>query len=575
MFRFTIRRKLLFFSIALALLPLGIAGRTMIRITQDELKSSANEQMETTINQLSEMIDEYYNNTWLAPILLIRNAVDNETLGIGEKISLMTAGIIDIPDIVSLQVTIIDLPVEPLMTVKDDFAESLRAASLDPIEVLRVPRDRFIDLTAVENAVVGEIVYVETTDDWLLTLLLPLQNRLAGQTAALAARINLRRLRESIEHHAFNRTGTITLVEADGRQIFDSEREVPDEIAILDDPLRLLASGSRMTLGGGDPYLRPDGEMMLGGYGFPEQLDLAIIVEQKEADAYMAIAIMVNSLLLYVLLGFAVAVIGAVVFAIRISRPILEIDRVAESVSQGNLRVRVKNVRSKDEIGDLAQRINEMIQGLLERFNLEKFVSGETIAAVKGVEEGGVKLGGERRLITVFFSDIRGFTAFSEAHEPEVVIEMLNTHLRHQAEIVNRYAGDIDKYVGDELVAVFQGPDMVKNAVLCAIEIQNKMTELTAAHPEWNISIGIGINTGEVVMGAMGSEARMDYTIIGDTVNLGARLCSAAGRGQILLSKNSRGYIADLEGVQTEALPPMKVKGKKKAIEVYELKVND
>ena len=573
MFRFTIRRKLLFFSICLALLPLGIAGRTMIRITRDELKSAANERLETTINQISDVIDEYYDNTWLAPVILIRNAVDNETLGIDEKISLMTAGIMDLTDIVALQITIIDLPVEPLMTMKDGFAEILRDASLDPIDVLRVPQEQFRELESTDEPIVSDLIYIPATDDWLLTVLMPLHNSLAGQTAAFSARINLSRLRESIEHHAFSRTGTITLVEADGRQMFNPERIVPEEIAILDAPLRLLASGSRITLGGGEPYSRPNGEVMLGGYGFPERLDWAIIVEQKEEDAYLAVTVMVNSLLLYVLLGFAVAVIGAVIFAVRISRPILEIDRVAESVSRGNLRVRVKGVKSNDEIGDLAHRINDMIQGLLERFNLEKFVSGETIAAVKGIEEGGVKLGGERKLVTVFFSDIRGFTSFSEGREPEMVVEMLNTYLRHQAYIVKQYFGDIDKYVGDELVAVFQGPEMMKNAVFCALAIQKKMSELTAEHTEWNISVGIGINTGEVVMGAMGSEDRMDYTIIGDTVNLGARLCSSAGPGQTLLSETSKNYVVNIDGIQLAELPPMKVKGKKKPISVYELKI--
>ncbi len=167
-------------------------------------------------------------------------------------------------------------------------------------------------------------------------------------------------------------------------------------------------------------------------------------------------------------------------------------------------------------------------------------MSGETISAVKGAE-GGVKLGGERKLVTVFFSDIRGFTAFSETREPEVVVDMLNTFLGEQAQIVRQYQGDIDKFVGDELVAVFQGDGMVERATRCAVDIQRRMAQLSREHPEWGIAIGIGINSGEVVMGAMGSESRMDYTILGDTVNLGARLCSNAGRGEILLSERAYG----------------------------------
>ncbi len=194
-------------------------------------------------------------------------------------------------------------------------------------------------------------------------------------------------------------------------------------------------------------------------------------------------------------------------------------------------------------------------------------MSGETISAVKGAE-GGVKLGGERKLVTVFFSDIRGFTAFSETREPEVVVDMLNRFLGEQAQIVRQYQGDIDKFVGDELVAVFQGDGMVERATRCAVDIQRRMAQLSREHPEWGIAIGIGINSGEVVMGAMGSESRMDYTILGDTVNLGARLCSNAGRGEILLSERAYGRIAHPEKFRTARLEPIQVKGKTAPISI-------
>jgi adenylate cyclase len=153
-----------------------------------------------------------------------------------------------------------------------------------------------------------------------------------------------------------------------------------------------------------------------------------------------------------------------------------------------------------------------------------------------------------------------------------VVVEMLNTYLRHQAYIVKKYNGDIDKYVGDELVAVFQGPDMEENAVRCSVEIQQKMRLLTEERPEWNIAIGIGINTGDVVMGAMGSEDRMDYTILGDTVNLGARLCSAADRGRTIMSESTYEAVRHLDDLEIVALDPIQVKGKTAPIQIYEAK---
>lgn len=249
-------------------------------------------------------------------------------------------------------------------------------------------------------------------------------------------------------------------------------------------------------------------------------------------------------------------------------KPIGNIGDVVEQVGNGNFNIST-NVSSRDEIGELGRRINLMIVGLRERFHLQKFVSKQTVDYVHRASELGVKLGGERKVATVFFSDVRGFTAFSEKVEPEKVVAMLNTILSSQAEIVKRHDGDIDKFVGDELVAVFLGDNMVHNAVRCAVEIQEMMKTIPSQMGE-DIAIGIGINTGEMVMGAMGSDERMDFTVIGDAVNLGARLCSSAGRGEILLSENSAQYVLRDESFVLKQREPIRVKGKESPINIYE-----
>ena len=248
--------------------------------------------------------------------------------------------------------------------------------------------------------------------------------------------------------------------------------------------------------------------------------------------------------------------------------PIGNIGDVAHRVGTGDFSV-MSTVTSSDEIGDLAMRINEMIVGLRERFHLQKFVSQQTVDAVRRADLQGVKLGGERNMATVFFSDVRGFTSFSEKVEPERVVTMLNSILSRQTTIVKKYGGDIDKFVGDELVALFLGDDMVGRAVRCAVEIQQTMKDVASTAGE-DVGIGIGINTGEMVMGAMGSEERMDFTVIGDSVNLGARLCSAAKRGQILLSENSAKYLDSPGSVRLNKLEPIRVKGKERPIEIFE-----
>ncbi len=251
-------------------------------------------------------------------------------------------------------------------------------------------------------------------------------------------------------------------------------------------------------------------------------------------------------------------------------KPIHVIGEVASKVGSGNLNASA-NVTSKDELGELAQRMNEMVKGLRERFRLEKFVSQQTMEAVKQSDAQAIRLGGERRFATVLFSDIRGFTSFSEKVEPETVVRLLNEILTLQARVVKKYGGDVDKFVGDELVAVFLGDEMVDRSILCALEIQ-RVVSAQDRDPGEKIGIGIGINTGAVVMGAMGSEERMDFTVIGDVVNLGARLCSVAAAGQILVAGDAVSLIGDKSRFACKSLEPLRVKGKEMPVEVFEVR---
>jgi len=161
----------------------------------------------------------------------------------------------------------------------------------------------------------------------------------------------------------------------------------------------------------------------------------------------------------------------------------------------------------------------------------------------------------------VIFTDIRGYTEFSERVSPEVVIEALNRYFDVQSGIVEQFGGDIDKFVGDALVAVFDGDEMEQRAVFCGVTIADAMAGLLKKFPEYNLHVGIGIASGEVVMGAMGARDRMDFTVLGSTVNLSARLCGKAEPGQVLLDRATREAARDLPGIGFERLDPIPLKG--------------
>ncbi len=270
---------------------------------------------------------------------------------------------------------------------------------------------------------------------------------------------------------------------------------------------------------------------------------------------------------------FAGVTIALVVFLLwwglgfTVLRPVREIGSVADKIGEGELDVHV-DLSTIDEMGRLAQRINEMVNGLRQKLELAKFVSKATLETVE--DQGTVDRGGERRCITVLFSDIRGFTAYSETREPEEVVDMLNTYLQVQADVVHKFGGDIDKFVGDELMARFDGEEHALNAVQAAVEMIAAVRATNAIrHDGDSMAVGVGINTGTMVLGAMGSVERMDFTVIGDAVNLGARLCSAAGPHEVIVSDATAQRVGEVAGCYLQPLEPISVKGKSDPIRIY------
>jgi len=189
------------------------------------------------------------------------------------------------------------------------------------------------------------------------------------------------------------------------------------------------------------------------------------------------------------------------------------------------------------------------------------------------------KLGGDRKEITVLFSDIRGFTSFSEKHEPEEVVSLLNEYLGAMTNIVFEHEGTLDKFVGDAIMALWGAPvgqpDHAERAVRCALDMIEKLEELQKkwlAEGKYVIDIGIGINTGDMVVGNMGAEGKkMDYTVIGDNVNLGARLEGLTRKynNHIIISEFTYAKVKDI--VKVNELGSVTVKGKEQPVVIYDL----
>lgn len=305
-------------------------------------------------------------------------------------------------------------------------------------------------------------------------------------------------------------------------------------------------------------YLTP-----LGSEGGP--LAISLQSQDRALAPYQNIQI---GLVALGLLAAIVGITGSAVLARTVTAPVGKLVKGTQQVAAGNFDFRL-DIQSGDEIGDLAQSFNTMIQGLRERADMQKFVSQSTVDMIQSSSQKKISAG-ERQQVTIFFSDIRGFTSMSERLAPEEVVKILNRCLSLQADKVKRFSGDIDKFVGDAVVAVFNGEDQVFNAIRCGVEIHKELDACNAEHPnEEAIRLGIGIVTGEVILGSIGSKDRLDFTVIGSNVNLCARLCSLAEAGEVLLSESTYQAVKGL--ISAERLDPLNVKGFREPVPVYKI----
>ena len=225
---------------------------------------------------------------------------------------------------------------------------------------------------------------------------------------------------------------------------------------------------------------------------------------------------------------------------------------------------------------DNARSHEELSLKVIERQALERFLSSAVVERIM-LNPDQVHLGGENQTATILFADIRGFTRMSEKMEPQEIVELLNEYFTLMTDLIFENGGTLDKYMGDGIMALFGAPitkpDDAARAVKTAVQMQQALHNLNRSwdaegHPAW--MMGVGVHTGQVTAGNIGSAKRMDYTVIGDTVNLASRLCSNAAGSQILISEQTWAELGD--SFPAKRLEPIRVKGKETPIQIFEIK---
>ncbi len=289
----------------------------------------------------------------------------------------------------------------------------------------------------------------------------------------------------------------------------------------------------------------------------------ALIKKERYSAAMIALVIIVLGTLTAVLMGT------------RLSRPISKLLKATEEISRGNYHYKV-HLNRNDELGNLTKAFNQMGEELWKNSLLQKsfgkYVGPDVLEMISSDPER-IWLRGHRNEATILFADIRGFTHYSTVNEPEKVVEKLNEYFEVATKAILQFGGYVDKFIGDAILGVFGVPvyhqDHVERAVRAAVYLQHKLANLSQDGNELLAKIGIGIDSGVIVSGNIGSQDKMEYTVIGDSVNVASRLNGLAESGEIIISKAVKEHLSS--AFRVEKLPPQKIKGKTELVETFKI----
>ena len=319
--------------------------------------------------------------------------------------------------------------------------------------------------------------------------------------------------------------------------------------------------------GDGKTYLASYRKFSYGNYGLIAQVDTDIVFSPARRIRNRNLIVMGIFLL--------IAIMFVYLFAKLISGPVISLVRAANQVKEGKYDLNMRP-RSKDEIGLLTYAFNDMARGLGEREKMKdafgKFVNKEI---AEQVLRGDLKLGGEKKKAAIFFSDLRGFTALSEGLEPEAVVKFLNAYFTDMVRCVHETHGVVDKYIGDAIMAHWGAiggkGNHTENAINAGLLMRKALLAFNEVHKGRfpTAKMGSGINTGPLISGQIGSEERLEYTVIGDAVNLASRIeaLNKPFGTDLLISEDA---CREVEGIfKLTPMPAIKVKGKAEPQKIY------
>jgi adenylate cyclase len=564
-------------TLAVAVIPLVLAGFRIIKINQEAQITSVLEGHNQRASEIAQIIGENYVGNWLKSIGTVSATQQLYNMPTKERQALISALVNEYDDLEAL--LLYDTTGELIISAfeEDVFQKIVEEENLLE-ELIFHDNENLIQQSQIQDVVFGESYTSEIMNSLYVSIAMktPLGNNREG---ILIGKISLKNLQELIINRKIGKRGEVYVVNRDGELIAHRNSDLLLK-NVSENPM-VQTFIQAPLLSSSEPFIGQNGMEMLGAYSSVERINWGVIIEEPKEDAYLAVNQMRNNLIFWFFVAAIISIIGAMFLSRRITNPISHVAEGAHEIARGNFDYRIESYGNrKDEIGQLTASFNNMATSLKEKEQIKgafsKFVPPLVVEEILN-DLDNLHLGGTRRKVAVMFVDIRGFTSISEKLPAENVVDILNTFLENMTKIVFKYQGTLDKFLGDGFMAFWGAPisheDDVLRSAKAAIDMLESMEPLKKFCSEkydFAMNIGIGIHYGEAIVGNAGTDMRMEFTAIGDTVNTASRFCSIAKPGQIIISQSLLSEIE--EHAVYDDLPPVKLKGKEHKVAVFNLK---
>ncbi len=436
----------------------------------------------------------------------------------------------------------------------------------------------------IESTFSGEIQVKNVSfleDHLMLLVAAPVKKDSSNRITHIAiSYIQPDRLIKIVQNNDKNRK--LFLVDNDGKILVDAEEnrmvnpeDLSDAHVLVKKALSSIEGEAQAVY---QDYKTGKGEMFIGDFA-RNSLGILAISQVPESVITKPIRKAKRSAVFMTGLVFCVAFFFIFVFAITLTNPIEKLFRLTELVAKGDFSVRARrHINSHDEVGQLALAFDKMTKGLAERQKMESVLHkfhGSDIA--EKLVRSKLELGGERKEVIIFFSDIRNFTQFSELRSPEEVVDLLNEYFDIIVKVIDRNGGIVDKFIGDSVMGVWGLDDegnIAERAIRACLELRiafNRLNKRREEEGKEPVYTGMGLHAGFVIAGTIGSEDRMEYTVIGDAVNTASRIETATKMQKVDLLVSDSVLKMTNNRFVSEKITDVQLAGKAEVLSLYEI----